>query len=155
MLAICPSPVSNPRERACWRRAGYETLELYVLLAPLEGSRKGRIEYDPYAWGDRTTYTVHMHLTQHWNEIQSGDLLDVEFILGEKPAPKTSELEVPPETIHQRIVNFIEKADVWTILDLIASEFISDPQSVACFDSCVVHRAIELRNQHFKETAGR
>jgi hypothetical protein len=40
--------------------------------------------------------------------------------------------------------DYLATADVDTILDLIAAEFQSDPQSVACFDLRVVARAIEL-----------
>ena len=39
-------------------------------------------------------------------------------------------------------------ADVWTILDLIAAEFESDPMSTRCFDLGIVERAIELSHEH-------
>lgn len=44
--------------------------------------------------------------------------------------------------------DYLERADVWTILDLIVAEWTSDPTSVACFDARIVTRAIELNNQH-------
>jgi hypothetical protein len=40
--------------------------------------------------------------------------------------------------------DYLATADAETILDLIAAEFQSDPQSVQCFDLRVVERAIEL-----------
>lgn len=43
---------------------------------------------------------------------------------------------------------YLERADVWTILDLIVAEFISEPMSVQCFDAGIVARAIELNLQH-------
>lgn len=44
--------------------------------------------------------------------------------------------------------DYLKTADVWTVLDLIAAEFTSDPTSVACFDLRVVRRAIELNDAH-------
>jgi len=40
--------------------------------------------------------------------------------------------------------DYLAKASVWTVLDLIAAEFESDPTSVACFDLRLVARTIEL-----------
>lgn len=44
------------------------------------------------------------------------------------------------------MIDYLKKADVWIVLDLIVAEFKSDPNSVACFDSRLVDRAIELDN---------
>lgn len=44
--------------------------------------------------------------------------------------------------------NYLETADVWTVLDLIAAEFEFDPMSVQCFDSRLVRRAIALAREH-------
>lgn len=40
--------------------------------------------------------------------------------------------------------DYLSKADVWTVLDLIAAEFKSDPASTRCFDTRIVQRAIQL-----------
>jgi hypothetical protein len=40
--------------------------------------------------------------------------------------------------------DYLETADVWTILDLIVAEWSSDPQSVQCFDLRLVERAKQL-----------
>lgn len=51
-----------------------------------------KAEYDPYSWGpSRTLRVVHGHIIQHWDELKSGDVIDVEFLLGERPEPKVSE----------------------------------------------------------------
>lgn len=42
------------------------------------------------------------------------------------------------------IDRYLTTADVWTVLDLIAEEFESDPTSTACFDERLVDRAIAL-----------
>jgi hypothetical protein len=39
---------------------------------------------------------------------------------------------------------YLNTADVWTVLDLIVAEWQSDPTSVACFDGRLIDRAIEL-----------
>jgi len=33
----------------------------------------------------------HLYITEHWNELESGDVIDVRFILGETPHPCLSE----------------------------------------------------------------
>ncbi len=44
--------------------------------------------------------------------------------------------------------DYLAKADVWKVLDLIVAEFESDPMSVQCFDVRLVKRAIELNREH-------
>lgn len=44
----------------------------------------------------------------------------------------------------KEIDDYLNGADVWTVLDLIAEEFVSDPASTACFDHRLVDRAIAL-----------
>lgn len=87
------------RERELWllRRAGYglrqlmgdTTLPPYIILCKLDGVEA---EYDPFQWRNRRTLsTAHQYLIDHWDDVHSGDLLDVEFILGEVDKPKVSE----------------------------------------------------------------
>jgi len=57
---------------------------------------------DPYEWpgGSRTMQAAHEEIRRRWGELRSGDVIDVEFFLGEKPTRKVSEaLPAPvPET---------------------------------------------------------
>ena len=46
---------------------------------------------DPYGWGGRTYPVAHNYIIEHWEELRDGDVIDVEFILGEKPTKKVSE----------------------------------------------------------------
>jgi hypothetical protein len=46
---------------------------------------------DPYAWGGRTWPVAHHYIINHWHELKDGDVVDVEFILKERPEPKKSE----------------------------------------------------------------
>jgi hypothetical protein len=46
---------------------------------------------DPYGWGGRTYPVAHDFIIRHWTELADGDVIDVEFILGETSQPKHSE----------------------------------------------------------------
>lgn len=46
---------------------------------------------DPYYWGGRTYPIAHNYIIEHWNELRDGDVIDVQFILGETKSPKISE----------------------------------------------------------------
>ena len=50
-----------------------------------------------------------------------------------------------------KLEQYLETADVWTVLDLIVAEFTSDPTSRQCFDSRLVVRAIRLNREHRDE----
>lgn len=72
-------------------RAGFKgLLTEYILLVHLESMR---IQYDPFGWGDRTMNTAHQYIQAHYDELYPGAVVDVEFILGERSAPKLSERE--------------------------------------------------------------
>lgn len=87
------------------RRAGYSAqqidplkcaalaLEPYIMLVALTDARAN---YDPYSWGNRTLAAAHEHIILNWDSLISGAVLDVEFILGEKPTPKVSERLTAP-----------------------------------------------------------
>lgn len=80
----------NPRESWLMRRAGYDIFseEPCVLLARLNG---GPACYDPYDYGDRTFHTAHKYITENWEALGSGAVVDVQFILGETQKPAVSE----------------------------------------------------------------
>ncbi len=88
----------DDQERWLLRRASYAAeqiaphseLEPYVLLTELDG---GKSKYDPYGWDTRTMRFAHQHMLEKWNLLCSGDVIDVEFILGETLAKKRSERE--------------------------------------------------------------
>jgi hypothetical protein len=46
---------------------------------------------DPHYWGGRTLPVAHKFIIEHWDNLKDGDVVDVEFILGETKAPKVSE----------------------------------------------------------------
>lgn len=61
-----------------------------IMLTNANGGKKATNDY--YGWNDRTYFNAHHYITEHWHELKEGDVVDVEFILGEKPTIKTSEI---------------------------------------------------------------
>jgi hypothetical protein len=85
---------SCEEERYLLARAGYgkdsKLQEMYVLFTCiLPGYSK--IEYDTMTWGDRTFQTAHEFVEKHWDALVSGQVVDVQHILGERDTPKISE----------------------------------------------------------------
>jgi hypothetical protein len=46
---------------------------------------------DPYGWNNRTYAIAHHFIIENWETLNDGDVVDVEFILGETSQPKVSE----------------------------------------------------------------
>lgn len=87
--AIAISMVSvHPREHYLLRRAGYGPGNNLVLLTRLEG---GESHYDPYDWRLEPWRTAHFWLEEHWDEVETGAVIDAEFLRGESAKPKESE----------------------------------------------------------------
>lgn len=82
----------DEKERYLLARAGYgRNPEEYVLLAQINGE-SGRISCDVYHWSDRTYQTVHDYVIKNFDSILPGDVIDVEYILGESTKKKQSEM---------------------------------------------------------------
>lgn len=79
-------------DRYLLRRCGYDPDPNHpaIILGRLDGS--GKVASDPYEWDDRTFQTAHLKLLEGlFHSLESGAVLDVEYLLGETPAPKRSE----------------------------------------------------------------
>ena len=96
--------VNDNDEEYLLRRAGYAQEQItdhsnqfppYVMLARLVSGSVGAT-YDPYDWGNHTLTTAHQYIIENWNNLVSGQVIDVEFILGETTEPKKSERETAP-----------------------------------------------------------
>jgi hypothetical protein len=47
------------------------------------------VNCDPYKWGpSRTRGRCHDYIIEHWDELESGDVVDYEFITGISDKPK-------------------------------------------------------------------
>jgi hypothetical protein len=79
-------------ERYLLRRAGYGFDEPCVMLVRMDANGQVRqASYDPYGWGERTFPVAHNYIIDHFDELESGAVIDVEFLLGESKEPKQSE----------------------------------------------------------------
>jgi len=68
---------------------------------PLEGHalimvtrmNSGEGTWDAFKWrdGTRTMFEAHKYIEQHFDELKSGDVVDVRYILGETDAPAPSD----------------------------------------------------------------
>lgn len=89
MLAVDINP-DNPEQRYLMRRLGYPCDgRPNVIMTRLDGS--GMATNDPHAWDGRTYPVAHDWIIDHWTELKDGDVVDVEFILGETSHAKISE----------------------------------------------------------------
>ena len=79
-------------QRYLLRRAGYGGgTEALIMLTRLDGG--GKAEYDPYEWPrePRTMPVAHQYISEHFDQLLNGAVVDVEFILGLTAKPKVSE----------------------------------------------------------------
>lgn len=96
-LAVRLDPY-NDRDRYLIARAGFGITpmaqEKYIILIHLTSMR---CAYDPVDWGNRTMETAHKYLIeQGLDDLLHGEVVDVQFILGETDEPKISEEEKYP-----------------------------------------------------------
>lgn len=85
----------DPQEAKLAQRCGYGDAEVqpeYVLVAPLAGGAP--LHYDVYARLEptRTLRTAHDYIIRHFAELRPGAVVDVQWILGEIPAPRESDV---------------------------------------------------------------
>jgi hypothetical protein len=96
VIAIKPG-ARGEAERYLWSRAGYGATEeiqsSYVLLSRITGNPSNDLSYDPMVWNNRTMSVAHRFIKENWNSLINGQVIDVEFILGESKEPKKSERE--------------------------------------------------------------
>ena len=86
---------TKEEERYLLAMTGYglrqETQGKYILYGPLRG---GKMTSDPTEHNGievRTNYYAHLHIISRWDDLKSGDVIDVEFIVGETGIAKTSQ----------------------------------------------------------------
>lgn len=94
---ICIRPVPrNERQRWLLRRDGYRGDHTEPCIIMIDAQCHG-VAYDPYEWhGSRTKKFAHNYIAEHWSELRDGDVVDVEYILGETSTKKVSERESWP-----------------------------------------------------------
>lgn len=70
------------------RRSGFALDAGQVLVARLVNAEA---HTDPYDWLNRTMRVAHEYIERSWTTLKPGDVVDVEFILGQRTQPKISE----------------------------------------------------------------
>jgi hypothetical protein len=77
-------------QRSALRSLGYACDgEPNIMMTYAGGEKKAT--NDPYFWGDRTMTVAHNAIIDTWKTLKDGDVVDVEFILGETKTKKISE----------------------------------------------------------------
>ena len=81
---------TSARDHRLLRRAGWSYDNPPVTLTHLQTRRATA---DPFGWKvSRTLVAAHQHIIANWDELKSGDLIDVQVILGEMTNPVRSQL---------------------------------------------------------------
>lgn len=84
---------SNNSQGYLLRRCGFNTGAFVkhpsIIVSRLNGETPSSA--DAYFWNDRTMQTAHLYIEQHFDELNDGDVIDVEFILNETTEKKQSE----------------------------------------------------------------
>lgn len=104
-LAVNMNPDSGPTDNRdmynsqhyLLRRCGYPCDgRPNIILTRLDGN--GLATNDPYAWqsGARTWLVAHRYIIDNWDTLNDGDVVDVQFINGEKTTKKLSERITAP-----------------------------------------------------------
>lgn len=102
---ICIRPVpENEAQRYLLRRDGYRGDSTERCIIMIDAQCRG-VAYDPYDWtrDARTKPHAHLWITEHWNDIRDGDVIDVEFILGESTQQKVSERLTEDHTLAAKL----------------------------------------------------
>lgn len=92
VLAVQLDP-ANEAERYMLSRLGYgrtaEKQRSFVLYLPMHYGYKP--SDDPNTWDDRTNAVAHKTIVATFDQLNTGDVVDVEYELKERPTKKTSE----------------------------------------------------------------
>ena len=80
----------DPAEAYLLRRTGYNLLAdaASVIVTRLNECVSGN---EPNGWSGRTLFQAHTYIESHFEELETGAVIDVEYILGESTEPKVSE----------------------------------------------------------------
>lgn len=94
VFAVQMLPDNEP-QRYLLRRSGYGFDEPCVVVCRMSANGNTHdASYDPYCWGNsRTMVTAHDYITNHFDELEDGSVVDVEFIMGETSFRKVSEAQ--------------------------------------------------------------
>jgi hypothetical protein len=78
----------NQAQAYLLRRVGFLNGDS-IILTRLAGESPSSA--DAYYWNDRTMQVAHNYIQEHFDSLTDGDVIDVEYILGESTKKKQSE----------------------------------------------------------------
>lgn len=83
----------NDAERYLLERAGFDQSEHRIGSVVVVRFHETQAQYSPHKWpgGARTMLVAHLYIKEHFNELKSGDVVDVEHIMGLRTTAKLSE----------------------------------------------------------------
>jgi len=82
-------PNSTTEELWLLRRAGF-SLSCWGMIYLIHIIGK-KASYDSNDWGNRTMSVAHYFIERNWDNLETGEVIDVQFILGETFTKKISE----------------------------------------------------------------
>ena len=90
VLATRVADGNNAKDSYLMRRAGFRN-EAALFVTRLTDNET---QFDKNAWanGTRTLPVAHEFIRENWHDLKSGQVIDVEFILGLSEEPKVSEM---------------------------------------------------------------
>lgn len=90
LLCVNMQP-DNDAQRYHMRRVGYPCDGHPNIVVTKLSADNAKATNDYFAWGDRTMAVAHKHITEAWDALRDGDVVDVEYLLGETKQSKESE----------------------------------------------------------------
>jgi hypothetical protein len=84
----------NIQQQKLLHHAGYSPRQPYYLMLHIVSFK---FQYDSHAWNDRTLGRAHHYIEQNFDKMVDGEVIDIEYILGETTQPKVSDLQYSPE----------------------------------------------------------
>lgn len=89
-LAPSGDGIETEKERYILARSGFRDSPVHVLLTILSSFR---CSYASGLHGSAFLATAHEYIEGHWDSLNSGDVIDVDFISGTRAQPRRSEME--------------------------------------------------------------
>jgi hypothetical protein len=92
-FAIDTNDLPPGRPKQVLQRAGLADSGRAIVFGALTGGEWRASSYDWSSTRARTMPAAHKHIEDNWDELESGALIDVEYLLGISDEPKETELE--------------------------------------------------------------
>lgn len=106
-LAIQMDADGDPIAERFLRRCGYINCPTITVLMRLEDQRASS---DPYWWNDRTHKVAHNYIYERFDQMESGDVVDVRVILGEALEPAKPEIVQRPTVLQETELRELREA---------------------------------------------